>query len=188
MSERAWKPPARPDGGISAVEPAHIAAFAAFQRPVGDADKALCADADWLGRLGEAQARFDINPSLARRVYAGSQGTVYLVPGAGTLCHISVAANGGMFIGTTLTAAAAKDGLVHVQGGNGPARTLVGVLPAGGHDLRVVDREEGAVAVPLSPDDSYCITVADPVDMFWTRRDGTTHHARPGLFKRRRIP
>jgi hypothetical protein len=77
MSERAWKPPARPDGGISAVEPAHVAAFAAFQRPVGDAGKALCTDPDWLGRLGEAQARFDINPSLARRVYAGPQATAY---------------------------------------------------------------------------------------------------------------
>jgi hypothetical protein len=187
MSERAWKPPARPDGGISAVEPAHIAAFAAFQRRVGDADKALCADAGWLGRLGDAQARFDINPSLARRVYAGPQRTVYLVPGAGTVCYISVAANGAMMIGTTLTTAAAKEGFVQVQSGDGPARTLVGVLPAGGHDLRVVDRAEGAVAVPLSPDDSYCITVADPVDMFWTRREGTTHQARPGLFNQRRI-
>jgi hypothetical protein len=187
MSERAWKPPARPDRGISALEPAHIAAFAAFQRPVGHADKGLCTDPEWLGRLGEAQARFDINPSLARRVCAGAHGTVYLVPGAETLCYISVAANGATFIGTTLTAAAAKDGLVHVQGGNGPARTLVGVVPAGGHDLRVVDRADGAVAVPLSPDDSYCITIADPVDMYWTRRDGTTHQSRPGLFKQRRI-
>lgn len=164
-----------------------MAAFAAFRRPVEDADKALRADADWLGRLGEAQARFDINPSLARRVYAGPHGTIYLVPGAGTLCCISVAANGAMSIGVTLTASVAKEGFVHLHGGTGSARTLMGVLPAGGHDLRVVDRTEGAVAVPLSPDESYCITAADPVDMFWTTRDGTTHQARPELFKRRRI-
>ncbi len=188
MGERAWKPPARRDGGIPAVEPEHIAAFAAFQRPVGDFDKALCADADWLGRLGEEQARFDINPSLARRVFAGPQGTIYLVPGAGTLCYIWVAANGATSIGVTLTASAAKEGFVHLHGWTGSARTTVGVLPAGGHGLRVVARTEGAVAVPLSSDDSYCITVADPVDMFWTTRDGRTHQARPDLFKRRRTP
>jgi hypothetical protein len=116
VSERAWHPPARPGGGISAVEPAQVAAFGAFRRPVGDADRALCADAVWLGRLGDAQAGNDINPSLARRVYAGSEGSVYVVPGAGALCYIAVGADGGTVIGTTTTAVAAKDGLGTCEG------------------------------------------------------------------------
>jgi hypothetical protein len=57
----------------------------------------------------------------------------------------------------------------------------------GGHAPQIIDRTGRAIAVPLSPDDGYWITVADPVDMIWTRRDGTTHHAPAGLFEPPRI-
>jgi hypothetical protein len=116
LSESDRKPPAEPGRGISALESAQIAAFAAFRRPVGDADKAFCADAVALQRLGAAQAGCHINPSLTRSLYAGIEGTIHVVPGAGNW-----------------------------------------------------------------------ITVADPVDMFWTRQDRSTHQAPAGLFKPGRI-
>jgi hypothetical protein len=188
VSERPRKPAATPTGGIPAIEPEQVAAFAAFRRLAADTDRALCADADWLGRLGDAQAGHHINPSLARRVYEGSKGSIYLVPGGGAICYIAAAASGETVIGTTTTEVAAQAGLGSVRGGRNTARTFVGVLPYGGHDLQIVDRTVGPLALPLSPDDGYWITVADPLDMFWTRRDGTVHHAPAHLFTPRRAP
>jgi hypothetical protein len=59
-----------------------------------------------------------------------------------------------------------------VRSGKDKAPTFVGVLPDGGHAPQIIDRTGRAIAVPLSPDDGYWITVADPVDMIWTRGTG----------------
>ncbi len=188
MSDPDRNPPAKTTRGVSALDPCQIAALAAFRRPGRDADKSLCADAVALQHLGGAQAGHDISPSLARRVYAGSEGTVHVVPGAGAVCYIAVGASGETMVGTTTTTLAAADGLGHMRSGNDQVVTLVGVLPDGGHALQIIDGAGRALAVPLSPDDGYWITVADPVDMIWTRRDGTTHHAPTGLFSHPKSP
>jgi hypothetical protein len=36
--------------------------------------------------------------------------------------------------------------------------------------------------VPLSEDDAYWITIAEPIDMFWTRADNTVHQTAFGRF------
>jgi hypothetical protein len=156
----------------SLPDPAQVAAFAAFRRPVVKADHSLTDDP-----VTASDLRPGVDPVLARRVYAGSEGTLDIVPGHGTLTFISIGADDSAVAGQTTTALAARDGLGFVRFMTSHGHTFVGVLPAGGHDLRIVDRGRHESAGPLSADDGYWITVADPIAMRWTRPDGTTFPA-----------
>lgn len=73
----------------SLPDPAQVAAFAAFRRPVVKADHSLTDDP-----VTASDLRPGVDPVLARRVYAGSEGTLDIVPGHGTLTFISIGADG----------------------------------------------------------------------------------------------
>ena len=97
---------------------------------------------------------------------------------------VSIAAGTGeTVIGHTTTELAVLDGLGHVgRSGDGPV-TFVGVLPAGGHDLRIIDRAGRRITIALTGDDAYWVTVDDPVDMLWTMADGHDRQMAFGRFK-----
>jgi len=165
---------------LTALEPAHVAAFAPFSRAAEKTDLAVATAPRAAPHLSPS-----LNPRLARRVYAGEQGTIYIVPGPGSLGSVSIAAGTGeTVIGHTTTELAALDGLGHVGGrsGDGPV-TFVGVLPAGGHDLRIINRAGRRIAIPLTRDDAYWVTVDDPADMLWTTADGHDRQSPFGRFK-----
>jgi hypothetical protein len=91
------------DGRLNALEPAHVDAFRAFQRPAGPADQGLSDQPAAAHGLGPELSR-----DLARRVYDGPEGTIDLVPGPGAIC--CVARNpqtGERMAGTTSTELAA---------------------------------------------------------------------------------
>ena len=90
-------------------------------------------------------------------------------------------------MGHTTTELAALGGLGHVgSSGDGPV-TFVGVLPAGGHDLRIIDRAGRQIPIPLTRDDAYWATVDEPVDMLWTTADGHDRQIPFGGFKLNRL-
>ena len=134
-----------------------------------------------------ARLKHKLNPTLARCVYDGEHRRIYIVPGPGSVCLVSIAEFGETVIGPTTTQAATHSGLGHsISGGwrrdrrTGERRdlptTFIGVLPTGGHNLRIIDRADREFSVPLTPDDAYWITVADPVDMAWATPDGDDRH------------
>lgn len=164
------------------LEPAHLVAFTAFRRAQNDADEGLATDDSAASRLDS-----ELNPGLARRVYSGSEGTIYLVPGPGRICCVATSASGETMISTTLTALVGPNPMGYVRGGRGPEVTVMGALPAGGRDLRILQRAGRSVSVPLSEDESYWVTIDDPIAMAWTQADGTTQQnsfppAGPGGF------
>jgi hypothetical protein len=90
----------------SLPEPAQIAAFAAFRRPVRPADRSLADDP-----IMASQLRSELDLELARRVYTGPEGTLDIVPGHGTMTFISISVDGSSASGQTTTARAARNGL-----------------------------------------------------------------------------
>lgn len=78
----------------------------------------------------------------------------------------------------TLTDLAGRDPMGYVGGGPGREVRFMGVLPAGGRDLRILQRAGGALPVPLTEDDSYWVIVEDPIAMRWTEADGTQRSSR----------
>jgi hypothetical protein len=58
---------------LTALEPAHVAAFAAFSRAAEKTDLAVATAPRAAPHLSPS-----LNPRLARRVYAGEQGTIYI--------------------------------------------------------------------------------------------------------------
>ena len=167
------------DDPLTALEPAHMAAFAAFSRAAEQTDREVATAPTAAPHISPS-----LNPRLARRVYAGEQGTIYLVPGPGSVGSVSIAAGTGeTVIGHTTTELAVLDGLGHVgRSGDGPV-TFVGVLPAGGHDLRIIDRAGRRITIALTRDDAYWVTVDDPVDTLWTMADGHDRQMPFGRFK-----
>lgn len=166
------------------LEPAHLAAFTAFRRPQNDGEQGLLA-----GDLAGNRLEPELNPVLARRVYSGSEGTIFLVPGPGRVCCVAISASGETVIGTTLTDLAGRDPMGYVGGGPGREVRFRGVLPAGGRDLRILQEAGRSVSVPLTEDESYWVSVDDPIGMSWTEADGTErssrllgHHGGPGGF------
>jgi hypothetical protein len=165
--------PRQPDR-LRELEPAHLAAFTAFRRAQNEDEQVLVA-----GDLAGNRLEPELNPGLARRVYSDSEGTICLVPGPGRVCCVAISASGETVIGTTLTDMAGRDPMGYVGGGPGPEVTFKGVLPAGGRDLRILQRAGRSVPVPLTADESYWVTVDDPIAMRWTQADGTERTSRP---------
>jgi hypothetical protein len=167
VSEPDGESPGQPDR-LRELESDHLAAFTAFRRPQNDAEKDLVAEDLATNRLDP-----ELNPALARRVYSGSEGTIYLVPGPGLICCVAIGRSGEIISGTTLTELVGRNPMGYVGGGLGPGVTFRGVLPAGGRGLRILQRAGRSVSVPLTEDESYWVTVEDPIAMCWTQADGT---------------
>lgn len=188
MSEPA---PGRNDQ-LAALEPAHRVAFRAFSRASGESDQLAVREPTVVARLAGRDRRrpaartAKLNPNLARCVYEGEHGRIYIVPGPGSVCLVSIAADnsGDTVLGPSTTQVAMHSGLGHVISGwfwdAGTRRdrptTFIGVLPTGGHSLRVIDRADREFRVPLTPDGAYWITLADPVQMVWVTPDGDARH------------
>ena len=167
------------EGRLERLEPAHVAAFKAFQRSARPADQGLRDDPSAAVILEPRQTL-----DLARRVYDEVEGTIDLVPGPDTICCVAInARNGESMAGSTSTALAATSTHGFIRSGTERSVTVLGVLSAQARDLRIINGSGHAIAVPLNADDAYWITVTDPIDMIVTQADGTTRHipfARPG--------
>jgi hypothetical protein len=161
-------------GRLDALEPGQMAAFRAFCRPRTAADEALAADSDAVARLGR-----DLNPELSRRVYAGVEGTIALVPGPGTICCVLVVAGTSERISGTTSTELAAGGAHGFISSRGRSATLRGVLATVVRDLRVVTAAGETITVPVNADDAYWITVVDPVEHILTLDDGTKRRIPP---------
>jgi hypothetical protein len=162
---------------LEALQPEHLAAFDAFQRPATPVDRNVADEPSAIDHLHPS-----LNVNLARRVYSSEQGSIDIIPGPGTICVVTIYADAHeTTIGHTSTALAAADGLGHVKSSTDSPVDFVGVLPAGARDLRIIDRAGRTVPVPLNVDRAYWTTITDPVDMIWTTADGTI---RQGVFGR----
>jgi hypothetical protein len=154
---------------LPALENEQVAAFRAFQRPRTFADAALSADPDALSALGP-----DLNADLSRRVYAGREGTIDLVPGPGRVCCIvTVTGTGERISGTTWTELAAHGAHGFTSGRLGEPTLFRGVLSTGVRSLRIVTASEDTVTAVVNADDAYWMTISDPVTQTVTLQDGT---------------
>jgi hypothetical protein len=168
---------------LHALEPEHLAAFDAFRRPVTSDDHQIASEPSATDHLHPS-----LNVNLARRVYAGENGSIDIVPGPGTICVVAIYANTGeTTIGHTATALAAADGLGHVNSSTGSAVDFVGVLPAGARNLRITNRAGRTIAVPLNADRAYWTTIRDPIEMIWTTAGGTDRQTPFGRSKLHRV-
>jgi hypothetical protein len=170
--------PAEPRGGVSDLDASQRAAFTAFQRAQKPEDTAICRDERALARLGVAQAGNDVNPSLARRVLARSEGNVFLVPGRGAVCLLCLLLDDEAIMGTTNTELAAEGGHGFIS--HRPLQQQIrflGVLPRGGHSPTITRANGETEALATNVDDGYWLATSDDVIAFsWIRSDGTTRH------------
>ena len=154
---------------LAVLEDEQVAAFRAFQRPRTVEDAALSADPDAVSALGS-----DLNADLSRRVYAGREGTIDLVPGPGSVCCIvTVTGTGERISGTTSTELAARGAHGFTSGRLGEPALLRGVLSTGVRSLRIVTASGDTLTAAVNADDAYWMTIADPVTQTLTLQDGT---------------
>ena len=152
--------------GTAIPDPEQIEAFRAFRRPATRADETLPDDV-------VRSLRPELDPSLGRCVYSGREGKAFILPGPGSICFIAIGEAFGTVRGETTTALAADGGTGFVNSMRGRPVTCVGVLPAGGHHLQILDREGRASVVPLNADDGYWLEISDPVTLFLITPNGT---------------
>jgi hypothetical protein len=154
---------------IEAVEADQVAALRAFRRPPSDIDRGLMTEPSAASGLPSG-----MNLNLARRVYAGPEGTIDLVPGPGLIgCVVRVAGTGERMSGSTTTELVARGAHGFISGGADRPRTFRGVLGAAVHDLRVTTANGGTEMVPVNTDDGYWTTIGDPVKAILTLVDGS---------------
>lgn len=154
---------------IGAVEAEQVAALRAFQRPPSDADRGLMSEPSAASGLPPGT-----NLDLARRVYAGSEGTIDLVPGSGLIgCVVRVAGTGERTSGSTTTEIVARGSHGFISGRGNRSRTFRGVLGAEVRDLRVVTADGKTEIIPVNADDGYWATIGDPVKAILTLVDGS---------------
>lgn len=152
---------------IGAVEADQVAALRAFGRPPTTADRGLMAQPSAAWGLPPG-----MNLSLARRVYAGREGTIDLVPGPGLIgCVVRVAGTDERTSGSTTTEIVARGAHGFISGGADRSRTFCGVLGAEVHDLRVVTADGRTQIIAVNADDGYWITIGDPVKAILTLID-----------------
>lgn len=179
-SESSGPGQAQPAVGVAAPDAEQLGAFVALRRGTTAVDQRPAHDPDALKTLQGSQANAQTNPSLARNVYAGENGSVFLVPGAGTLCLL-ISGNAFGWVATCATnAQAIAGGLGFVYYSTAPSGqvsdfTIAGVLPDGARDVQMVDDAGNATPVPLSQDNSYWATTANAAKMAWRTADGTQH-------------
>jgi hypothetical protein len=96
---------------LQALDPDHVATFSAFRRGPRDTDLSLARAPEHKHLIGPGE-----NPALTRRVFAGKEGTIDLVPSPGGVkCIAIIAETGETFAGGTTTTLAALDGHGYVR-------------------------------------------------------------------------
>ena len=154
---------------IGAVEADQVAALRAFRRPPTTADRGLMAQPSAASGLPRG-----MNLNLARRVYAGPEGTIDLVPGPGLIgCVVRVAGTGERTSGSTTTEIVARGAHGCISGRADRSRTFRGVLGAEVHDLRVLAADGRTEIIPVNADDGYWTTIGDAVKAILTLIDGS---------------
>lgn len=154
---------------FDALEAEHVAAFRAFQRPRTFADEALSADPGAVSALDPG-----LNAELSRRVYAGCEGTIDLVPGPGRVCCIvAVAGTGERISGTTLTELVAGGAHGFTSTRLGESALFRGVLSTGVRSLQIATASGATVTATVNTDDAYWTAVANPVVQALILQDGT---------------
>jgi Clp amino terminal domain, pathogenicity island component len=124
------------------------------------------------GRWGRGRCAGWLYPWLARRVLAGDEGTIDLVPGPGMVgCICESHQRFGRLSGATGTSCC-RDGVGFISGGGGQT-TFVGVLSTRVRELRVVDASGQITIAPVNDDDAYWVTVENAVQTIKARTDGT---------------
>ena len=166
-------PSASPDAGISTPTSTQQAAFSAFRRPGRPSDGVVASNPQVLQGLGQAQRQSQVNPSLAREVHAGADGSVYLVPGDGTLCLVSVGGV-GVTVGCTRDDDAARNGMVFTMT-TSDSMVVRGVYPDGTTRVEVVDDAGRATPVALGPDNGFWISVHRAAAISRRSADGAVH-------------
>jgi hypothetical protein len=155
------------DESDSIPDPAQRAAFRALRR-------ARITAHDTLPEVLALAIGPRLDPRLAWCVYSGPEGQAYIVAGTGSICFIATSDAIGTIRGEIPTAFAADAGQGFVHSGRGRPVTFLGVLPAGGHGVHVIDRSGRRIDAVPNADDGYWLEVTDPVDLIKTRPDGTT--------------
>ncbi len=154
---------------IGAVEADQVAALRAFRRPPSDIDRGLVTEPSAASGLPPG-----MNLKLARRVYAGPEGTIDVVPGPGLIgCVVRVAGTGERISGSTTTELVARGTHGFISGGADRPRTFRGVLGAEVHDLRVITADGLTEMVPVNADDGYWTTIGDPFKAVLSLIDGS---------------
>jgi hypothetical protein len=155
------------DESDSISDPEQRAAFRALRR-------ARVASHDTLPEAVALAIAPWFDPRLAWCVYSGREGQAYIVAGPGSICFIATSGAIGTIRGDIPTAYAAEGGHGFVHSGKGKPVTFVGVLPADGHGVHVIDRSGRKIDAVPNADDGYWLEVTDPVHFIKTRADGTT--------------
>lgn len=179
-SSKLQQSSAFPTGGVSALQTAQKAAFAALRRPQTDADRALADDQGALQTLADAQSASGVNPSLARSVYSVAGNQLSLIPGTNSLCLLATAKAFGQGTACASTNHAVSKGLGFVYYSTSPSgqeseATIAGVLPDGAGNVVVHDRSGNSTPVSLSPDGGYWVQATSPTRMTWIGADGRPH-------------
>lgn len=159
---------------IDAIEADQLAALRAFRRPPSDADQGLKAEP-----LAASALPSGMNLDLARRVYAGPEGTIDLVPGRGVIgCVVFVAGTGERTTGTLPTGFVARGSHGFISGGEDQRKTFRGVLGADVRGLMIMTADGRADMVTVNADDGYWITIEDPVAAILSLLDGSEREIR----------
>ncbi len=143
-------------------DPALVAAFAAYRRPRRPGDDSIKTDQRLLARLAPGA-----HLELARRLYAGPEGTMDLVPGAGSISFLARKATGESTCGQTTTQLAAHHGLGHTRWSREEGYILAGALAVGVR-LSVVATDGSKIAVPVNIDGAYWFDAHDATEAVWS--------------------
>ncbi|MHB1571329.1 MAG: hypothetical protein ACYC0H_19290, partial [Solirubrobacteraceae bacterium] len=123
-----------------------------------------------------------LSVDLSRRVYAGPEGTIDLVPGPGSIgCVVQVAGTGKRIAGTTTTALAASGTHGFLSGHRDGSTTVRGVLSTAVRSLKLSTAAGQSITATVNGDDAYWITVPEPVQMVLVMQDGTERPLPPAL-------
>jgi hypothetical protein len=143
-------------------------------------------DARVLRGLYHPQQQFAANPSLARNVYSGPDGDVYLVPAQGRLCLVTVGVSTGVTVGCNALSDAIKNGMGTIFT-DGTVTTLAGVYPDGTQDVTITDYTGAKHLVLLGPDNGYWTSVSQPALVTVTAPNGSVRTSTvPGANRRAR--
>lgn len=160
--------------GVATVDAVQAEAFPAFQRAARPED-AGATDPSLLHGLARAQQQFDVNPSLGRAVFADASSLLYIYPGRGVVCLGAISSTYGTTVGCNSTSAVLAQGLGS-QITVGAASFIQGVLPAGAHDVAIIDSSGARTPVTLTSDGGYALQLAGGGTLLtYVDRNGTPH-------------
>jgi len=146
--------PALPDTGVTSVTPADGVAFPVLGRAPTASDTLPAAA---LNILGAQQQSFQLAPRLARLVSSSASGDVYLVPGSGELCLVTVTSAGQASSGCSTDSEARSQGLTLIAAPNSgqPDYVVTGVTPGTSTQATIATADGGTTRAAVSSGGGY---------------------------------